>query len=378
MTYEEKRAADFAADLAKPFLQRQEWRKDHMYRGWMLEPVIDTFGDRIAITRSNYGYRVLNTPDLGMVDVDFNLDFDTAPQQMEVSSNLRDWVAKHPGQSWKVYRTAAGLRLLRTDAPQPLDQSYSEVVSAVWGADTLYAKLCVEQQAFRARVSPKPKRIGIAYPDWNPYDEGSDGWSQSDPERTKVPLTIQAYEILQTQYKTCELVEVIGSGDVHNHLGYVLHLHDTFCKVNSNLPLEPLAEKEDRTYHHPTDMQVLAFSEVYRIGGITPDLMWNTFPPSFRCDIKCSPDKEWVMEEWDKQAALAKKAGSPIVSAQTKLEQLKATAHFYDHQPAVGCEPCPCDECAKNREFAKTHAFDQQSGDADEDWFAALVKSGSK
>jgi hypothetical protein len=40
MTYEEKKAAEHAADLAKPFLQRQEWRKDHMYRGWMLEPVI--------------------------------------------------------------------------------------------------------------------------------------------------------------------------------------------------------------------------------------------------------------------------------------------------------------------------------------------------
>jgi hypothetical protein len=75
MTYEEKRAAERAADLEKPFLQRQEFRKDHMYRGWMLEPVIDTFGDRVAITRSNYGYRVLNTPDLGMVDVDFNRDW---------------------------------------------------------------------------------------------------------------------------------------------------------------------------------------------------------------------------------------------------------------------------------------------------------------
>src|ERR1035441_2261821 len=145
MTYEEQKAAERAADLAKPFLQRQEFRKDNMYRGWMLEPVIDTFGDRIAITRSNYGYRVLNTPDLGMVDVDFNLDFDTAPQQLEVLSNLRDWVAKHPGQSWKVYRTAAGLRLLRTDAPQPLDDSFREVCATIYGVDNLYMSLCIEQ-----------------------------------------------------------------------------------------------------------------------------------------------------------------------------------------------------------------------------------------
>jgi hypothetical protein len=41
MTYEEKRAAELAADLAKPFLQPQEWRKDHKYRPLLLEPVID-------------------------------------------------------------------------------------------------------------------------------------------------------------------------------------------------------------------------------------------------------------------------------------------------------------------------------------------------
>lgn len=247
------------------------------------------------------------------------------------------------------------------------------MVSAVWGADTLYEKLCVEQQAFRARVSPKPKRVGIKYPDWNPYDVGSDGWSQSDPERTKVPLTIQAYEILQTQYKTCELVAIVGSGDVHNHLGYVLHLHDTFCKVNSKLPLEPLAEEEDRTYYHPTDMQVLAFSEVYRPSGMAPDLMWNTFPFLLRHHIKTNPDKERVMEEWDKQAALAKKAGSPFVSAEVKLKQLKATAHFYEHHSAVR-QPCPCDQCVKTREDVKTHASDQQSGDGDEDLLAKLAR----
>jgi hypothetical protein len=83
------------------------------------------------------------------------------------------------------------------------------------------------------------------------------------------------------------------------------------------------------------------------------------------------------MEEWDNQAALAKKVGCPLVSAEAKLEQLKATAHFYDHQPAVGCKPCPCDQCVFNREYVKTHDFDQQSLDDDVDYFEALVRSKS-
>ena len=41
MTHEEKKAAERAADLAKPFLQRQECRNDQQYRPLLLEPVID-------------------------------------------------------------------------------------------------------------------------------------------------------------------------------------------------------------------------------------------------------------------------------------------------------------------------------------------------
>ena len=62
--------------------------------------------------------------------------------------------------------------------------------------------------------------------------------------------------------------------------------------MNSVVALEPLAEEEDRTYYHPTDMQVLAFSEVYRPSGMAPDLMWNTFPLSFRGDIVINGPKE--------------------------------------------------------------------------------------
>jgi hypothetical protein len=157
MTNEEEKT-----DLTRSFIQQEGWRKRHMYRGRMLEPVIDTYGPRIAITRSNYGYRVLNTPDLGMIDVDFNLGFDAKPQELEVLSNLHSWVAEHPGQSWKAYRTAGGMRLIRIDAPQSLDDSFRRVCATIYGVDPLYVELCVKQAAFRMRISPKPYRIGLA------------------------------------------------------------------------------------------------------------------------------------------------------------------------------------------------------------------------
>ena len=296
-TYEEKRAAERTAELARPFLERKGWRKARTYQGWTSEPVVETVGDHIAITRSNYGYRVLNTPDLGMIDVDFNLEFDAYPQEKEVLSNLRDWVANHGSQSWRVYRTAAGMRLLRTDAPQLLDDSFQEVCAGIYGVDTLYVDLCVEQAAFRLRVSPKPHRIGIKYPDWNPYDEG-DGWSHSDPEHTRVPLTIQAYEILQTQYKTCELVAIIGSGDAHSSLRHVLEVHDMFCKVDSKLEMESIAENEGADYL-PSHMEILAFNEVYRPHEMAADLIWDILHPSLQLQIRNHLEREWVMNEWE-------------------------------------------------------------------------------
>src|SRR6516225_4867606 len=55
-----------------PFLELKEWRTRHMYRGWTLEPVELQHepvagSSPFAITRSNYGYRVLNSPDLGII-----------------------------------------------------------------------------------------------------------------------------------------------------------------------------------------------------------------------------------------------------------------------------------------------------------------------
>ena len=47
MTNQEERAAERAADLVTPLLQRQEWRQARKYRAWLLEPV----SDRLAILK---------------------------------------------------------------------------------------------------------------------------------------------------------------------------------------------------------------------------------------------------------------------------------------------------------------------------------------
>ena len=270
-------------DTLLPFADRNGYRKKHMYRGWQLETVeeLHAVGEcTFTTTRSNFGYRVLNSPDLGAVDVDFDLgpgivETHIAAQQKEALSNIRDWVAAHPEQCWRVYRTAGGLRMIRTDAPQPLDETYVAVGKAIEQSDRLYCKLCKEQMAFRLRISPKVARIGANYPGWSPcaYPEGF--W-----DHAPTPEEILAYDMLARQYKVADLIEVVGVGQVHPALVAVLRYHDDNCRVESSLPMERPAASEYVVFASISEL--IAFNDVYRLNGIAPDQIWENLDSEVR------------------------------------------------------------------------------------------------
>lgn len=271
-SWEEQERKKREYDASLPFAERTLYRTRHMYLGWQLEPV-EVQAENFAITRSNYGYRVLNSPEIGIIDVDFAGDcggisvMHVTAQQKEAIANLRDWVASHPEQSWRIYRTAAGLRMIRTDAPQPLDESYDGVRDAIVDADRLYCDLCKEQNAFRARISPKVHRIGADYPGWSPYAYPEGFWDHSPTQEE-----ILAYEMKAAQYKVAELIEVVGAGDVHPALVSVLDCHDKSCHVESTLPMETPAASEYESVSGIAEL--VAFNAAYRPEGMAPDTVW--------------------------------------------------------------------------------------------------------
>jgi hypothetical protein len=275
LSWQEQELAKREYDASLPFAERTLYRTRHMYRGWQLEPVEVQAGN-FAVTRSNYGYRVLNSPELGAVDVDFDFGAGISErhvpfQQMEALANIRDWVAAHPEQSWRVYRTAAGLRMIRTDAPQPLDEGFDAVTNAIDGADLLYGNLCEEQLAFRLRISPKVARIGADYPGWSPYDYENGGWLKGD-EPTQAHIL--AYETKAQQYKVAQLIGVVGSGQVHPDLVAVLKYHDDQCRVESSLPMET---PEPLEYFDVVSMgELIAFNGAYRPEGMAPEEVWRS------------------------------------------------------------------------------------------------------
>ena len=62
---------------------------------------------------------------------------------------------------WALYETPLGLRVVLTDHERDPRSAETAALMAAMGADPLYASMCQRQGCFRARVSPKPWRIGV-------------------------------------------------------------------------------------------------------------------------------------------------------------------------------------------------------------------------
>jgi len=140
---------------------------------------------------------------------------------------------KHPDWHLRVYRTPAGFRLLAMQRTfDPLEPAVARCFKAL-GADPLYARMCRNQHCFRARVSPKPWRIGIGShlkprPGIWPVDPSK------MPERTR---WIETYESAAAAYAACRFVEALGSGDTDPAARAVQILHDDLCRAASPAPI---------------------------------------------------------------------------------------------------------------------------------------------
>ena len=99
------------------------------------------------------------------------------------------------------------------------------------GVDPMYARKCFNQNCFRARISPKPRRIGLPRLR-SPY------FAAWRPEHADLPARrewIAAYETRAEAYAACRHVETLGSAHADPAAEAVQHLHDAFCRADQNL-----------------------------------------------------------------------------------------------------------------------------------------------
>jgi hypothetical protein len=243
-----------AAGVAQQILQGE--RPDRYLYGDrpVREEVLETFSDQqgqlhAAVTRNSYGCHVLNTANVMFVDVDLpqptsweNLKYrlgkllgrsTPAPiQQYEATAlaRLETLIRGKAGWGARAYRTRAGLRYLFTQDQVTPHSDEARQAMRVLRADPLYVQLCRAQESFRARLTPKPWRCGIASPMF------SWPWSNSEAEASFRQWEGR-YTFAAEPYATCQFIGSYGNSRVHPAAADIVALHDRRTKANMEMQL---------------------------------------------------------------------------------------------------------------------------------------------
>lgn len=206
------------------------------------EQVIDRVhahgGEEIGvISRNAYGSLVLNVPSVMIIDIDieskikrpgfFARLFGAKPTSREslLSGSLERilrWQQQHPDYAFRVYRTAAGLRAIVPNRIfEHVDASVLRTMEEL-DSDPLYRDLCRSQKCFRARLTPKPWRIGCESPaDKFPFssqesEQGFRAWHAQYLERARA-------------FGVCEFLELYGPAETHPTATQIIDVHDSYC-----------------------------------------------------------------------------------------------------------------------------------------------------
>jgi hypothetical protein len=147
-------------------------------------------------------------------------------------ATVQHWCHEHPDWRIYVYRTPAGLRLLATHAIcDPRSDETAQFFATV-GTDPIYKLMCQKQACFRARVSPKPWRIGIS---------ARIGWGSwplvSEKAAVRRSLWVKEYDSQAEHFAACELLTIIGDGQEIPRGRTLREIHDRLSRVGRNLAL---------------------------------------------------------------------------------------------------------------------------------------------
>jgi hypothetical protein len=187
------------------------------------------------ITENKYGAEVLNVRHVMFVDVDTILepsDKSTAGVVPETEANqiLDEFCDEHPAFGFRVYKTWGGLRYLCTSGLfDPTSQLIKDILTRL-RADQSYKALCRIQKCFRARLTPKPWRVGTtpAVPSdiryLNARHPDYAAWRAD--YLTKIP-----------DFATCHYQRSVGNPTAHPDALLVINVHDAITQASTAKPL---------------------------------------------------------------------------------------------------------------------------------------------
>jgi hypothetical protein len=248
------------------------------------EEIVASYGDTV-LTRNSYGAVCLNTPSVLFADIDFSeqptgeilkpILIVLLTSALGLGGILRSWrvgalavvavliaiypiaalvqrmrirraggseqmardritafLKTHSGWNLRLYRTPAGLRVMAVhDLFDPTSATVQECFEAL-GVDPIFARMCVRQQCFRARVSPKPWRISISR-----HLRPATVWPIDPARLPERQRWVEEYEQAAQKFAACKFIEALGSGVVHPAVADVQQIHDELCQVNRDIPI---------------------------------------------------------------------------------------------------------------------------------------------
>jgi hypothetical protein len=194
-----------------------------------------------VLTRNRYGAIVLNTAKLLFLDIDLPpatllqklgaLFSRNRPRAEETAlASLRTALREHGRGTFRIYRTAAGFRAIAVDREYDPAGADAQALMRASGTDPAFARLCVAQKSFRARLTPKPWRCGTALPPGE-HPRTDDGI------RRRFAAWTQDYDRLSKGYAACRYVETVGSSSARGTAEKLIALHDRLTKCSEALPL---------------------------------------------------------------------------------------------------------------------------------------------
>jgi hypothetical protein len=193
------------------------------------------------VTRNHYGCLVLNASHALFMDVDVfapdeiynpiqGREDRLRPLRHEVLSDLRTVLQSEADYGFRIYQTAGGFRILATTHEfEPGSKQAERLMDAV-GSDRDFVELCRKQRNFRARLSPKPWRVGLRRsPNFFPR--------RSAKAEKRFQNWLAEYDQISKSRATCEYVGNVGREYVHDLIRPVVEFHDRETKALSSLPL---------------------------------------------------------------------------------------------------------------------------------------------
>ena len=225
----------------EPFPEKYSY-DDRPVREEILE-VIGANADKAdaVVTRNRHGVQVLNTARLLFLDIDFppftgfqrllaKIGFGRDMSEEGVLTRLRETLQQYSRATFRIYRTAGGLRVMAVDRDfNPTGPEAAELMKTTH-TDPLFVKLCAVQDSFRARLTPKPWRCNSSSP---PVEYPRD----DDDSRRQFASWLGEYEKACDAYATCSYLETVGNGRPASFARASIEMHDRITRCTDSLPL---------------------------------------------------------------------------------------------------------------------------------------------